>query len=77
MTAVCSPGTPKRRKNQVKRSIVLSLDSGDLLLIAIHRVGRGMVGFLRAEREETAIGYDEALASYQDTPNAPAVRRIE
>jgi hypothetical protein len=69
-------GTPKRRKNQVKRSIVLSLILAICCLLPFTASAEEWSDFF-ALNEETAIGYDEALASYQDTPNAPAGTRIE
>lgn len=60
----------------MKRSIVLSLILAICCLLPFTASAEEWSDFF-ALNEETAIGYDEALASYQDTPNAPAGTRIE
>ena len=60
----------------MKRSIVLSLILTICCLLPFTASAEEWSDFF-ALNEETAIGYDEALASYQDTPNAPAGTRIE
>ena len=60
----------------MKRSIVLSLILAICCLLPFTASAEEWSDFF-ALNEETAIGYDEALASYQDTPNALAGTRIE
>ena len=60
----------------MKRSIVLSLILAICCLLPFTASAEEWSDFF-ALNEETAIGYDEALTSYQDTPNAPAGTRIE
>ena len=60
----------------MKRSIVLSLILAICCLLPFTASAEEWSDFF-ALNEETAIGYDEALISYQDTPNAPAGTRIE